>query len=90
MSRKPSRENSELGLHEVSSLGKIYVSSEIIMYSINDLVEMTGWSHATVEKLFKDPKFPSIDFGKRKLVENHALMQYLSVRREKAHDRFWR
>lgn len=76
--------------YEQSRLGPIYVSAEVILYSIDDLVEMTGWSHGTVQKLFNDPKFPSIDYGRRKLVENHSLMQYLSVRHEKELDSFWR
>ena len=75
---------------EVSDLGKIYVSSEVILYSIEDMVKLTRWSYTTVEKLFNDPMFPAIDYGKRKLVENHALMQFLSVRREKAKDTLWR
>ena len=75
---------------EMSSLGKIYVSSEVILYSIEDIRLMSGWSETTVQKLFNDPKFPAIDYGKRKLVENHALMQYFSIRREKAQDTYWR
>ena len=55
-----------------------------------NIKEMTGWSLTTVQKLFNDPSFPSIDYGKQKLVENHALMQFLSVRREKARNRYWR
>ena len=51
---------------------------------------MSGWSEKIVQKLFNDPKFPAIDYGKRKLVENHALMQYFSIRREKARDTYWR
>ena len=90
MRKKGTSSYEELNWYEASSLGKIYVSSEVILYSISDLVEMTGWSHGTIEKLFNDPSFPSIDYGKRKLVENHALMQFLSVRREKARNNFWR
>ena len=75
---------------EISDLEKIYVSSEVILYSIEDMVKMTRWSYTTVEKLFNDPMFPAIDYGKRKLVENHALMQFLSVRREKAKNKLWR
>lgn len=75
---------------EMSSLGKIYVSSEVILYFIEDIRLMSGWSETTVQKLFNDPKFPAIDYGKRKLVENHALMQYFSIRREKARDTYWR
>ena len=33
---------------EVSDLGKIYVSSEVILYSIEDIVNMTRWSYTTV------------------------------------------
>ena len=73
-----------------SSISAVYVSSEVILYSIEDLMKMSGWSHGTVEKLFNDPKFPSIDFGRKKLVENHALIQYLSIRREKSKDKHWR
>lgn len=73
-----------------TAISAVYVSSEVILYSIEDLMKMSGWSHGTVEKLFNDPKFPSIDFGRKKLVENHALIQYLSVRREKSKDKYWR
>ena len=61
---------------EMSSLGKIYVSSEVILYSIEDIRLMSGWSETTVQKLFNDPKFPAIDYGKRKFVENHALIYH--------------
>ena len=87
---KDRSEQREINWYEASELGKIYVSSEVIMYSIKDIAEMTGWSHNTVEKLFNDPSFPSIDYGKTKIVENHALMQFLSVRREKARNPYWR
>ena len=73
-----------------AEISAVYVSSEVILYSIEDLMKMSGWSHGTVEKLFNDPKFPAIDFGRKKLVENHALIQYLSVRREKSKDKYWR
>lgn len=75
---------------DMSSLGTIYVSSEVILYSIEDIRLMSGWSEKIVQKLFNDPKLPAIDYGKRKLVENHALMQYFSIRREKARDTYWR
>ena len=38
---------------EMSSLGKIYVSSEVILYSIEDIRLMSGWSETTVQKLFQ-------------------------------------
>ena len=42
------------------------LSSEVRFYGIAELVEMLGWSRHTVLKLFGDPEFPAVDFGKRK------------------------
>jgi len=67
-----------------------YISSEVRFYTISDLTKMLGWSHNTVEKLFNDPKFPSSDFGRNKVVEAHALIEYFSRRHEKAKDRHWK
>ena len=61
---------------------RLYVSGKVILYSIYDLEKQTGWGLAALQRLFKDPDFPSIDYGKRKLVENHALMQFFSARRD--------
>ena len=70
--------------------GSMYISSEVRFYSVKDLQEMTGWSHGTVEKLFSDPKFPSANFGRRQVIEAHALIEYFSVKHERERDRFWR
>ena len=59
---------------------KLYVSGEVILYSTHDLAKRTGWSLGTIHRLFDYPEFPSIDYGKRKLVENHALMDFFSSR----------
>lgn len=67
-----------------------YISSEVRFYTISDLSKMLGWSHNTVEKMFNDPKFPSSDFGRNKVVEAHALIEYFSRRHEKAKDRHWK
>jgi hypothetical protein len=68
---------------------KQYISSEVRFYTIYDLMEMLGWSEMTVQKLFNDPKFPAADFGKNKVVEAHALIDYFSKRHEKRKDRYW-
>lgn len=65
------------------------LSSEVKFYTIADLIKMTGWSENTVQKLFNDPKFPSSDFGKTKVVEAHALIDYFSKKHIKENDRFW-
>ena len=92
MGRKPnqSQGEEERDWREMSTIGRIYVSSEVIMYSIADIIEMTGWSEMTVQKLFNDPKCPSANYGKKKVIENHALMQFFSVRRDKERDNYWR
>jgi len=82
--------NRKIHSDEKPSPGQICISSEVILYSIPDIVKMSGWSQRTVQKLFNDPSFPSIDYGKRKLVENHALIRFLSVKRERIHDNYWR
>lgn len=66
-----------------------HLSQEVKFYTIADLIKMTGWSEATVQKLFNDPKFPSSDFGKAKVVEAHALIDYFSKKHTKINDRYW-
>ena len=67
-----------------------YLSGKVRFYTIRDLSEMLGWSEKTVQKLFNDPKFPSTDFGRKKVVEEHALVDYFSKRHEKDRDRHWK
>ena len=67
-----------------------YISSEVRFYTIADLHGMLGWSEATVKKLFNDPRFLSADFGKTKVVEAHALIDYFSKKHVKVRDRYWR
>ena len=69
---------------------KLYVSSDVRFYTIAELIEMLGWSENTVQKLFNDPKFPSSDFGKTKVVEAHALINYFSSKHIKENDGFWK
>lgn len=48
------------------------------LLTIKDVVEISGWSEETVRKLFRKENFPSIDYGKKKLVVADALKEYLS------------
>ena len=89
MGRSKTLPNRESRWNEVSSLGRIYVSGEVIMYSVEDVMRITRWSRKVVQNLFNDPSFPSVNYGKHKLVENHALMQFFSVRREKEFELYW-
>lgn len=67
-----------------------YISSEVKFYTISDLKNMLGWSENTVQKLFNDPKFPSSDFGRIKVVEAHALIDYFSNKHLKQNDGYWK
>ena len=69
---------------------RIYVSSDVKFYTISDLKRMLGWSENTVQKLFNDPKFPSSDFGRIKVVEAHALIDYFSKKHIKQNDGYWK
>ena len=65
------------------------ISSELHFYTISDLQKLLGWSEKTVKKLFNDPAFPAADFGKTKVVEAHAAIDYFSTRHEKDYERYW-
>lgn len=67
-----------------------YISSEVKFYTISYLKNMLGWSENTVQKLFNDPKFPSSDFGRIKVVEAHALIDYFSKKHLKQNDGYWK
>lgn len=69
---------------------RIYVSSDVKFYTISDLKQMLGWSENTVQKLFNDPKFPSSNFGRIKVVEAHALIDYFSKKHIKQNDGYWK
>ena len=66
-----------------------YISSEVRFYTIDQLTKMLGWSESTVQKLFNDPRFPSADFGKNKVVEAHALIDFFSKKNNKEMSRHW-
>ena len=61
-----------------------YISSEVRFYTVQDLMEMSGWSEKVVHQLFNDPEFPASDLGRARIVEAHALIDYFSVRRIRA------
>ena len=66
-----------------------HISSEVRFYTVSDVMEMTSWSKKVVLRLFNDPDFPSLDYGKAKLVEAHALIAFLSVKHERDREPYW-
>lgn len=77
-------------MRNYETYGSAALSSEVKFYSIADVKKLTGWSEATVQKLYNDPSFPATDFGRTKLVEAHALINFFSKRRTKEASRYWR
>jgi len=77
-------------MNDQLDLTRKYISSDVKFYTAAELMKMTGWSEMIIQKMFNDPMFPSADFGRAKIVEAHALIEYFSRRHEKAADRYWR
>lgn len=68
---------------------RMYISSDVKFYKIEDLMQMLNWSETTVQKLFNAPDFPSVDYGRSKAVEAHALIEYFSKKRSKSTEPYW-
>ena len=56
-------------------------ANEAIFFTVEDIMAKTGWGEKAVLNMFNDPEFPSLGYGKHKVVENHALIEFCSVRR---------
>ena len=61
-----------------------------LFYTTKDIQKITGWSKRTVENLFNNPAFPSTNIGKQKLVLKTSFIEFFSVRRDKADEKYWR
>ena len=68
---------------QMEIINRRYISSDVRFYTVKDVMELTGWSEKIVLSIFRDPEFPAADFGKSRIVEAHALIEYFSIRREK-------
>ena len=77
-------------MNGIQEIEQRYRSSEVRFYTIVELRKLLGWSEMTVQKLFNDPSFPSADYGKSKIVEAHALIDFFSTKHTKARERYWR
>ena len=70
------------------SAANLTISSEVRFYTVEDVMKLTSWSKKVVLKMFNDSEFPAADFGRAKVVEAHALIDYFSIRRESvSHDK---
>ena len=77
-------------MYDQAGLIREYVSSEVKFYTVADIMKLTGWSESIVLKMFNDPAFPSADYGRTKIVEAHALIDFFSKRHTKATERYWK
>ena len=59
-------------------------------FTIKDVVTMLGCSERSAQKLFNDPKFPSCDYFKQKVVHRDAFHEFFSKRHEKDSNTYWR
>lgn len=57
--------------------------------TVEDLMKATGFSRTTAQQLFRDPEFPSCNFGKTQVVELTAVIEYFSVPRRREYSDFW-
>lgn len=57
--------------------------------TVEDIMNVTGFSKATVEKLFKDPEFPSCNYGRAQVAELNAVIEYFSVPRRREYSTYW-
>ena len=58
------------------------VKKEIVLLTVSDLEEITGYSTSTVMKMMSQPDFPVIKIGKENQVLLESFKQYMSVRRD--------
>jgi len=63
-------------------IGTIYHSPKVVFYTKDDIQELSGWSKEEVRLLFFDRRFPSCNFGRKEVVEVHALIDFF-IRKER-------
>lgn len=50
--------------------------NDIKFLTVEDIMELTGYSRPIVLQLFKRPDFPTWNYGKRLLVEKNAFLKF--------------
>lgn len=68
----------------------IIIDQPAKFYTIKDVAELTGFSVEKTRDLFNDPEFPCTNLGKSKVVEDAALKNYFSKRRDRNSTPYWR
>lgn len=67
-----------LKLDWLDNIGSIYYSPEVKFFTKEEIREKSGWTEEEVRLLFFDKRFPSTNFGRKEVVEIHALIQFFA------------
>lgn len=67
-----------LKLDWLDDIGGVYCSPEVSFFTKEDIQEKSGWTEEEVRLLFFDKRFPSNNFGRKEVVEIHALIQFFA------------
>lgn len=59
------------------------LSKTLRFLTVKEMCKLTGWGSNTVQELYNRPDFPSCNFGKEKVAEIHAVINYFSVPRRR-------
>ena len=75
---RPRKIVDRLKLDWLEDIGSLYYSPEVKFFTKEELQEKSGWSEEEVRLLFYDRRFPSTNFGRKEVVEVHALIQFFA------------
>lgn len=59
-------------------VGEMYSSPEVVLYSREDILKQSNWTEEEVNLLFADRRFPRTEYGRKQIVEVHALIQFFA------------
>ena len=59
-------------------VGSKYYSPEVVFFTKEDIQRLSGWSEDEVRLLFFDKRFPACNFGRKEIVEIHALISFFA------------
>ena len=58
--------------------GSMYCSPEVVFFNKEQLQERIGWTEEEVRLLFFDKRVPTCNFGRKEVIEVHALIEFFA------------
>lgn len=58
--------------------GSMYCSPEVVFFNKEQLQERSGWTEEEVRLLFFDKRVPTCNFGRKEVIEVHALIEFFA------------